>query len=147
VDLGLRAGGLHHLVSEPRTNLFSFCSIEKGENFKFMPLRIRDWRLLDPAEEREMLIRRDRQIPDSVGERDMCELRARMDSMKTTQRCIVDTRDISEDESENEARNEEVAVEDAAEECLFKVVVRIGVKKKLDIPVYVGNLDVEELRD
>jgi hypothetical protein len=91
--------------------------------------------------------RRDRQIPDPVGERDMCELRARMDAMETTQRHTVDVGDISEDESENEAGNEEVAVEDAAEECLFKVVARIGVKAKMDIPVYEGNLDVEELLD
>jgi hypothetical protein len=50
-------------------------------------------------------------------EREMRELRARLDAMETTQRCTVDTGDISEAESENEAGNEgeEVAVEDAAE--------------------------------
>jgi Mn-dependent DtxR family transcriptional regulator len=91
--------------------------------------------------------RRDRKIPDPAGERDMRELRARMDAMETTQRCTVDVGDISEDESENEAGNEEVAVEDAVEERLFRVVARIGVRAKMDIPVYEGNLDVEELLD
>jgi DNA-binding transcriptional regulator WhiA len=38
-------------------------------------------------------------------------------------------------------------VEDAAEECLFRVVARIGVTTKMGIPVYEGNLDVEELLD
>jgi hypothetical protein len=63
--------------------------------------------------------------------------------------CTVDAGDISEAESENEAGNkgEEVAVEDAADECLFRVVARIGAREKMDIPVYEGNLDVEELLD
>jgi hypothetical protein len=42
---------------------------------------------------------------------------------------------------------EEVAVEDAAEERLFRVVARIGSREKMDIPMYEGNLDVEELLD
>jgi hypothetical protein len=33
------------------------------------------------------------------------------------------------------------------EECLFRVVGRIGAREKMDIPVYDGNLDVEELLD
>jgi hypothetical protein len=75
------------------------------------------------------------------------EIRARMDAMETTQRCIVDAGDISESEIENEVRNKEVAVEDAAEEHLFRVVARIGAREKMDIPVYEGKLDVEELLD
>jgi hypothetical protein len=30
---------------------------------------------------------------------------------------------------------------------LFRVVARIGAREKMDIPVYEGNLDVEELLD
>jgi hypothetical protein len=60
---------------------------------------------------------------------------------------IVDTRDISESESENEAGNEEVAAEDAAKERLFRVVARIDAREKMEIPMYEGNLDVEELLD
>jgi hypothetical protein len=89
--------------------------------------------------------RRDRPIPDPKMEREMHELRARLDAMEIAQRCTVDTGNISEAESENEAGNEgeEVVVEDVANECLFKVVARIGAREKMDIPVYEGNLDVE----
>jgi hypothetical protein len=93
--------------------------------------------------------RRDKQLPDPAVEREMRELRTRLDAMETTQRCTVNAGDISEVESENEAGNEgeEVAVEDTVEECLFRVVARIGAREKMDIPVYEGNLDVEELLD
>jgi hypothetical protein len=93
--------------------------------------------------------RRDRPMPNPVVEREMCELRAKLDAMETTQRHTVDDEDISEDESENEARNkgEEVAVKDAANERLYRVVARIGARAKMDILVYEGNLAVEELLD
>jgi hypothetical protein len=56
--------------------------------------------------------------------------------------------DVSEAESENEAGDEEEFVaEDAVEECLFKAIARIGAKEKMDIPMYEGNLDIEEMLD
>jgi hypothetical protein len=93
--------------------------------------------------------RRDRPMPDPAVEREMRELRARLDAMETTQRCTVDTGDISEADSENEVghEGEEVVVEDVADECLFRVVARIGARAKMEIPMYEGNLDVEELLD
>jgi hypothetical protein len=93
--------------------------------------------------------KRERPMPDLAVEREMCELCARLDAMERTQRRTVDAGDISEAESENEAGNkgEEVAVEDAAEERLFRGVARIGAREKMDIPMYKGNLDVEELLD
>jgi hypothetical protein len=51
--------------------------------------------------------RRDRPMPDPAVEREMHELRARLDAMETTQRHTVDTGDISEADSENEAGHEE----------------------------------------
>ena len=75
----------------------------------------------------------------------MHELRARIDAMETTQRWKVDTGDISEAESEDECK--EVVAEDAAKELLFKAIARIGAIEKMDIPVYEGNLDVEEILD
>jgi hypothetical protein len=62
---------------------------------------------------------------------------------------MVDVGDVSESENENEARLEEgdVVAEDVAEECLFKVVARIGAREKMDIPMYEGNLDIKELLD
>ena len=93
--------------------------------------------------------RRDRPMPDPAVEREMHELCARLDAMETAQRCTIDDGDISEADSENEVgkEGEEVAVEDAADERLFRVVARIGVREKMDILVYEGNLDVEELLD
>jgi hypothetical protein len=95
------------------------------------------------------LRRRDIPMPDPAVEREMHELRARLDAMETTQSHIVNAGDISEAESENEVGNEgeEVTVKDATDECVFRVVARIGAREKMDIPVYEGNLDVEELLD
>jgi hypothetical protein len=86
-------------------------------------------------------------MPLRRREREMRELCVRLDAMETTQRCTVNVGDIREDESENEVENEEVAVEDAAEERLFKAVAMIGAREKMDIPMYEGSLDVEELLD
>jgi hypothetical protein len=96
-----------------------------------------------------MLLRRiDRPMPDPAVERERHELCARLDAMEIAQRHTVDAGDISEDDSENEARHrEEVAVEDAADKCLFRDVARLGAREKMEIPMYEGNLDVEELLD
>jgi hypothetical protein len=61
----------------------------------------------------------------------------------------IDTRDVSESEKENESipKEEEVVAKDVAEEHLFKVVARIGAREKMDILMYEGNLDIEELLD
>jgi hypothetical protein len=40
-----------------------------------------------------------------------------------------------------------VAVKDVAEEHLFRAIARIGARETMDIPMYEGNLDVEELLD
>jgi hypothetical protein len=78
----------------------------------------------------------------------MRELHAQLDAMETSQRRTTDTGDFSEAASKNEVgAKEEVVAEDAAEECLFRVVTRIGAREKMDIPMYEGNLDVEEILD
>jgi hypothetical protein len=122
------------LVSENKIISFLSVAERKEEHFTVMPLR-----------------RRDRPMPmlDLAREREMRELHARLDAMETTQRRTIDAGDIGEAESENEAGNEEeeVAVEDAADERLFRVVARIGAREKMDIPVYEGNLDFEEILD
>jgi hypothetical protein len=88
-------------------------------------------------------------MTDLAMEREIRELRARLDAMEITQRHIVNVGDISEAKSENEVGNEggEVVVKDAAYECLFRDVARIGARAKMEIPMYEGNLDVEELLD
>jgi hypothetical protein len=78
----------------------------------------------------------------------MREICARLDATETAQRGTVDVGYVSEAKRENEVGvEEEVAVEDAAEERLFRVVARIGAREKMDISMYEGNLDVEELLD
>jgi hypothetical protein len=88
-------------------------------------------------------------MPDPTMEREMCDLRTRLEDMETTQRHTTDFGDVSESESEDEAghEGEEVAAEDAANERLIRVVARMGARVKMDIPVYEGNLDAEELLD
>jgi hypothetical protein len=92
--------------------------------------------------------RRDRPMHDPAVEREMCKLRAMLHAIELAQRHTVDAGDINEAESENEAGNEgEVAVEDVVDERLFRDIARIGAREKMDIPMYEGNLDVEELLD
>jgi hypothetical protein len=79
-------------------------------------------------------------------EREMRELRERLDAMETVQRTTLDVGDISDVENEEVEVVEDVA-EDAAEECLLRAVVKLGAREKIDIPMYEGNLDVEELLD
>jgi hypothetical protein len=90
-----------------------------------------------------------RQMLDPAVEREMRDLRGRLEAMKKTQRHTASVGDVSESESEDEDGHggEEVAVEDAVDERLFRVVSRMGAREKMDILVYEGNLDVEELLD
>jgi hypothetical protein len=114
-----------------------------------MPPRRRDGQTPDPPEEMEMPRRRGRQLPDPPGPREMRQMRARLDAMELAQRHTVGAGDISESESEDEAGHggEQVAAKDAANECLLRVIARMGARAKMDIPVYEKNLDVEELLD
>ena len=82
-------------------------------------------------------------------EREMLDLRARLEDMEIAQRCTAGAGDVSESESEDKVvhEREEVAAEDAENERLLRVVARMGARAKMDIPVYEGNLDVEEILD
>jgi hypothetical protein len=82
-------------------------------------------------------------------EEEMRDLRARLEDMETTQRHTVSAGDLSDSEIQIEARHEgeEVAAEDVSNECLIRAIARMGAKEKMDIPVYEGNLDAEELLD
>jgi hypothetical protein len=72
-----------------------------------------------------------------------------MEDMEIRERRKDDAGDISESEDEDDAghEEEEIPVEDAASERLLKVVARMSTRVKMDIPVYEGNLDGEELLD
>jgi hypothetical protein len=114
-----------------------------------MPSRRRDRQSLDPKEEREMSRGRGRQVHNLEVERDLHNLRARVVDMEIRQRRTADVGDISEFENEDDAGHgeEEIPAEDARNEHLLKAVARMGAKVKMDIPVYEGNLDVEDLID
>jgi hypothetical protein len=81
-------------------------------------------------------------------EREICDLRARLEDMETVQRRRASVGDPSDSKGEVEVEHgEEVIAEDAANERLIKDIARIGAKTKMDIPVYEGNLDAEDLLD
>jgi hypothetical protein len=87
-------------------------------------------------------------MTDTVMEREMRDLRARLEDMETTQRCTVSAGDLSDSENEIEAEcEEEVAAEDASNERLIRAIAGMGAREKMDILVYEGNLDAEELLD
>jgi hypothetical protein len=110
-----------------------------------MPPRRRDRQTPDLPEDREMPRRRGRQMPDLAIEREMRDLRARLEDMETTQRCTVGGGDLSDSERENEAGHDEEEV--TANERLLRYVARMSARARMDIPIYEGNLDVEELLD
>jgi hypothetical protein len=68
--------------------------------------------------------------------------------MEIMQRHRTSVGDMSDFDSEIEAeREEEVTVGDASNEHLIKDIARMGARAKMDILVYEGNLDAEELLD
>jgi hypothetical protein len=85
-------------------------------------------------------------IANRAMEREMRELRVRLDAMETTQRRAL----MLETSARQKWKNVEVAevvAEDVAEERLLRAVVKLGAREKIDIPMYEGNLDIEELLD
>ena len=78
----------------------------------------------------------------------MRDLRVRLEDMETAQRHTASSGDFSDSKDEIEVeREEEAAAEDAVNEHLIKAITRMGAKANMDIPVYEGNLDAEELLD
>jgi hypothetical protein len=112
---------------------------EREKGISSMLPRRRERQTLDLPEEREMPRGRVRQVPNPAMEREMCDICARLVDMETTQRQTVGVGDVSESEIEDEAGHEGEEV--AANECLIRVVARMGAREKMDILVYEGNLD------
>jgi hypothetical protein len=88
-------------------------------------------------------------VSNPVVERDIHDLHAKFVDMEIKQRHTTSIGDVSESKREDEAghEEEEITVEDVAHEHLIRVVSRMSARAKMDIPVYEGNLDVEELLD
>jgi hypothetical protein len=76
----------------------------------------------------------------------MRELRARLEGMEAVQRRAPDAGDVSDAEREY-AEAEEAIGEHVFEECLLRTIFRLGARAKIEVPMYEGNLDVEELLD
>jgi hypothetical protein len=86
--------------------------------------------------------RAERVVENPTMEWEMRKLCAILDSMEIVQRREIGVVYIIE------AKNEEMYVQgDVAEECLLKVVVKMGVREKMEVLMYEGNMDVEELLD
>jgi hypothetical protein len=85
-------------------------------------------------------------VANRAMEREMREIRSRLDAMETTQRRAPDGRDVSDAENE-EVEVEEVVAKDVVKEGLLKAAIKLGARAKINIPMYEGNLDVEELLD
>jgi len=83
-------------------------------------------------------------------EREMREVRARLEKMEAAQRRAPDTGDISDAKREEDVGEnvvEEVAGEHVAKECLLRAVARLRGRAKIEVLMYEGNLDAEELLD
>jgi hypothetical protein len=81
-------------------------------------------------------------------ERQIRDLRARLEEMETAQRHTAGAGDLSDFDNEAEVEPQgEVAAEDATNERLIKAITRMSSKMKMDIPTYEGSLDVKELLD
>jgi hypothetical protein len=85
-------------------------------------------------------------IANRAMKREMRELKARLDFMEIVQRRAPDIGDFSDAENE-EVEVEEVVAEDVTEERLLRAFVKFGAREKINIPMYEGNLDVEEYLD
>jgi hypothetical protein len=66
--------------------------------------------------------------------------------MEAVQRRAHDARDIN-DAERKEVEVEEVVGDNVVEERLLRVVVRLGARAKIEVPMYEINLDDEELLD
>jgi hypothetical protein len=102
----------------------------------------------DPEGEREVSRERSSHGQNIEMEREIRNLRARIEDMEAAQRRTADTGDLSDSEGEADAVPQGgVAAEDAANERLIKAIARMSAKVKMDIPAYEGSLDAEELLD
>jgi hypothetical protein len=123
----------------------SLLSVAERENYIMPPRRERQ----SPDREDRDARRRGRPAGNPEMERQMRDLRARLEEMETAQRRGVGAGEFSDSEVEEEAGHDEgeVTAEDASTERLIKAIARMSSKTKMDIPVYEGNLDAEELLD
>jgi hypothetical protein len=106
-----------------------------------------------PGREDRDARRRGRRPENPAGnpemERQIRDLRERLEDMEATQRRGADAGELSDFEVEEEAGHDEgeTSAEDASTERLIRAISRMSSKTKMDIPAYEGSLDAEELLD
>jgi hypothetical protein len=129
---------------------------QSGSGVLFVQVAERSRDTMPPRRERQSPDREDRDARrrgrpagNAEMEREMRDLRARLEEMETTQRRGVGAAEFSDPEIEEEAGHaeEEVTAEDASTERLIRAISRMSSKTKMDIPVYEGSLNAEELLD
>jgi len=121
-----------------------FCSREGEREFTMPPRRERQ----SPDLEDREVKRRGRPTGNPEMERQIRDLRARLEEMEKAQRQTTSAGYLSDSDNEFEAEPQgEVAIEDATNERLIKAIARMSSKTKMDIPSYEGSLDAEELLD
>jgi hypothetical protein len=76
----------------------------------------------------------------------MRELRTRLEVMEEMKIRTLVFEDVS-DAERKEVEVEEATGEDEAEERLLKVVVKLGARENMEVPMYDGNLDAQEILD
>jgi len=132
------------VVSEQVLGFLFIREIERRED-TMPPRRERQ----SPDREDRDIQRRGRQPGNPEMERQIRDLRTRLEEMETAQRRGAGKVEFSDSEVEEEAGHdqEEVATEDVATERLIRAISRMSSKTKMDIPVYEGSLNAEELLD
>jgi hypothetical protein len=85
-------------------------------------------------------------LANQFVQREIREICAILEAMEVMQRREPDARDIGDAESE-EVEVEKDAGENVVEECLLRAILILGARAKIEVPMYEGNLDAEELLD
>jgi hypothetical protein len=122
-----------------------FVQVTERSRYTMPPRRERQ----SPDPEDREVRRRGRPAGNPEMERQMQDLRSRMEEMETAQRRGAGTGEFSDYEVEEEAGHEaeEVSAEDASMERLIRAISRMSSKTKMEIPVYEGSLNAKELLD
>jgi hypothetical protein len=92
-------------------------------------------------------IRVDPPMENCVVGREMRELLARLEAMEEMQRRTHVAEDNVSDAKSEEIEVEEATGEDVGDKHFLKVVMKLGARENIDVPMYEGNLDDEELLD
>jgi hypothetical protein len=89
---------------------------------------------------------RERSVVNAAMEEETRQLCARLESMETTQRRAPKFGDLIKTENEY-VEVEEVVGEQEAKGKYLRVVVKMGTREKIEVMIYEGDLNVEELLD